>query len=82
MSFARCVALFALAICLPLVLGSLGAAEVTTYSVRGVLRSFDAATHQATIAHEEIAGYMPAMTMPFDVRDPATIPPRCTPETS
>lgn len=42
---------------------------LSTYDVHGTLKSLDPAHHQATIAHEAIAGYMPAMTMAFDVRD-------------
>ena len=40
-----------------------------TYEVRGTLRDFNAAKHEATIAHEEIPGFMSAMTMSFEVPD-------------
>ncbi len=46
---------------------------VTRYEASGVLKEFDASHHQATIAHEEIPDYMPAMTMSFDVSDPAEL---------
>jgi protein SCO1/2 len=46
-----------------------GAASNATYEAQGVLKSIDLEHHQATIAHEAIAGYMPAMTMTFDVPD-------------
>ena len=39
------------------------------YTMRGVLRGVDPATGQATVTHEEVRGYMPAMTMNFDVAD-------------
>jgi len=34
-----------------------------------VLRNFDRENHQASISHEKIPGYMPAMTMSFNVRN-------------
>jgi protein SCO1/2 len=43
------------------------------YSVHGILQSYDASRRQATISHEAIPGYMPAMTMPFDVGDPGAL---------
>ena len=38
-----------------------------TYEVRGLLQSYNAQAQEARIAHEEIAGCMPAMTMTFKV---------------
>src|SRR5215510_7328534 len=35
------------------------------YEVKGKVVSADKANHKVTIAHEEIKGYMEAMTMPF-----------------
>src|SRR5215475_2922419 len=35
------------------------------YEVKGKVVSADKADHKVTIAHEEIKGYMEAMTMPF-----------------
>lgn len=46
-----------------------------TYDVRGVLQSINFAEKTAMIEHEEIPDYMPAMTMPFDVRSIAEIAP-------
>jgi protein SCO1/2 len=43
---------------------------VAIYEARGVVRQLDPQQNQATIAHEAIPGYMPAMTMAFKVRDP------------
>lgn len=40
------------------------------YSVRGVVRETRPAKSQLLVKHEEIPGYMDAMTMPFQVRDP------------
>ncbi len=41
------------------------------YSVKGEVRSVDVSARQVVVAHEEIPGYMAAMTMPFRVRDQA-----------
>ena len=46
----------------------------SVYEVKGVLQNVDVEHRQATIAHGEIPGYMPAMTMSFDVHDPAILP--------
>lgn len=40
-----------------------------TFEVRGQVRSVDAAGKIIRIKHEEIPDYMPAMTMPFTVKD-------------
>lgn len=39
------------------------------FSVRGVVREIEAQEKMVRIAHEEIPGYMAAMTMPFSVND-------------
>src|SRR5262245_23979576 len=39
------------------------------YEVKGKVVSVDRANHKVTIAHEEIKGYMEAMTMPFALLD-------------
>jgi protein SCO1 len=44
------------------------AVEEQTYDLRGVIISRDPATNQLTVDHEEIPGYMAAMTMPYEVR--------------
>src|SRR5262245_4278487 len=41
----------------------------TNYVVRGVVKEIRAGEHQLVIAHEEIPGFMDAMTMPFRVKD-------------
>ncbi len=43
--------------------------NVIAYNVRGVLREIRAGGFKTLIAHEEIPGYMEAMTMQLDVRD-------------
>jgi protein SCO1/2 len=39
------------------------------YPLRGVITKVDAAARQVTVDHEEVPGYMAAMTMAFPVRD-------------
>ena len=43
----------------------------TVRSTRGAIRSFGPNRAFANIAHEDIPGYMQAMTMPFEFRDPS-----------
>jgi protein SCO1 len=49
------------------------AASVQTFHVRGQIRSVDVANKIVRITHEEIPDYMPAMTMPLNVRDTALL---------
>ncbi|MCZ7636456.1 MAG: SCO family protein [Verrucomicrobia bacterium] len=51
--------------------GAPAATGVKTFAVRGVVREVRDGGRLAVIRHEEIPGYMAAMTMTFDVRDPA-----------
>ena len=44
-------------------------ATAQRYDVRGIIRGVDAAKREVTVDHEEIPGYMDAMTMSFPVRD-------------
>ena len=39
------------------------------YTLHGKIVSVDAAKKKATIAHDDVEGYMPAMTMEFPIRD-------------
>jgi Cu/Ag efflux protein CusF len=48
--------------------GSKGARE-TVFAGAGVVRNVDAGEKTIEIDHEEIKGYMPAMTMPYHVKD-------------
>jgi len=43
----------------------------TNYTVRGIIEQIDRPAHQLLIAHENIPGFMSAMTMPFNVRNQA-----------
>ncbi len=47
--------------------------SVVSYAVRGVLQSADATNGRAVIAHEEIPGYMAAMTMEFTAAQPVEL---------
>ncbi len=42
------------------------------FEVKGQVRSVEPDEHTLNIAHEEIPGFMPAMVMPFTVKEPAT----------
>jgi protein SCO1/2 len=43
---------------------------VKTFEVQGILREVSPDHRTATIQHQQITGYMPAMTMPFNVKVP------------
>jgi protein SCO1/2 len=43
--------------------------NVQSFLVRGVVKKVDRADQSVTIRHEKIANYMPAMTMPFKIKD-------------
>ncbi len=45
-----------------------GAAEEQTYPLEGRIISRDPGKNELTVDHEEIPGYMAAMTMPYQVR--------------
>lgn len=45
----------------------------TEYAVTGVIREFPVDGRTVVIRHDEIAGYMPRMTMTFTVRDPGEL---------
>lgn len=47
--------------------------EKDTYTVNGTVKSIEAAAQRITIAHDDVPGYMPAMTMPFYAPDAAMI---------
>lgn len=48
-------------------------AEPQIYTVRGVVKQLMPEQNRVKIAHEEIPGFMPAMTMEFEIRDPALL---------
>lgn len=54
---------------------SCGQSPTTTreFELQGVVRAVDAGKKQITIAHGDVKGLMPGMTMPFDVKDAALL---------
>jgi protein SCO1/2 len=59
-------------LCLAGVVASVTAEAATTnYFVRGVLKEVKQDEHRLVITHESIPNFMDAMTMPFNVKDPA-----------
>jgi protein SCO1/2 len=49
------------------------APEARQYEVRGQILSVDRERRELLVDHEDIAGFMPAMTMPYRVDDPALL---------
>jgi protein SCO1 len=45
------------------------APEQRTFTLQGQVQSLDAAHKLVTVKHEEIKGFMPAMTMPYEVQE-------------
>ena len=45
------------------------APEQRTFTLQGQIQSLDAPRKQVVVKHEEIKGFMPAMTMPYEVQD-------------
>lgn len=50
-----------------------GCRDQVIYDVKGVVVEIRATNSEALIRHEKIPGYMEAMTMPFDVKDPGLL---------
>jgi protein SCO1 len=59
----------ALVLVLSLVAAACRTSDERTYPLQGQVLSLEPARKQLTIKHEEIKGFMPAMTMPYEVRD-------------
>lgn len=53
--------------------GCAGAPSVPTYELKGQILVVKAETNELLVAHEDIKGFMPAMTMPYVVKDAALI---------
>jgi protein SCO1/2 len=49
--------------------GSGGSSDRREYKLQGQILAFSSDRKEANIKHEDIAGFMPAMTMPYHVRD-------------
>ena len=52
---------------------SSASSKPTLYKMAGMVVSVDPASHQATISHDAIPGFMEAMTMPYPVKDDAEL---------
>jgi protein SCO1/2 len=53
--------------------GCSSAPEPRRYEVRGQILSVDPARREVLVDHEDIQGFMPGMTMPYKVNDPALL---------
>jgi protein SCO1/2 len=49
------------------------AGEQQRFEGKGVVEAIDVSQSQVTLAHEDIEGFMNAMTMPFDVKNPSIL---------
>ena len=52
---------------------SQGVTNVTTFAVMGVVRELKPDRKTVTIKHQEVTNYMEAMTMPFRVKEAASL---------
>ena len=67
---------FLLLLSIALIISACGprrSANERRYPLKGKVVAVDAGDHTVTIAHEDIAGYMPAMTMPFKLKNDADL---------
>src|SRR4249920_3463108 len=59
-----------LSLCLALAAAACSRApEQRTFTLQGQVQSLDLSRKLVTVKHEEIVGFMPAMTMPYEVAD-------------
>ncbi len=58
-----------LGLCLAFSLSACGRSDERTFTLQGQVLSLEPARKLLTVKHEEIKGFMPAMTMPYEVRD-------------
>lgn len=49
------------------------AQQANQYTTNGVVREIDREDLSVTIRHEDVPGYMPAMTMPFTLRNASQV---------
>lgn len=49
--------------------GCANRSDERSYTLQGQVLALDAARKQVTVKHEEIKGFMPAMTMPYEVKE-------------
>src|SRR5262245_3727197 len=61
---------FGIAMCLALLVsGCAKKSDQREYTLQGQVTAVADNHQQATIAHEAVKGFMPAMTMPYNIRD-------------
>jgi protein SCO1/2 len=58
-------------VCFLLLVTAAACSRAREYELRGQVLAVDPARQELTIKHEDVRGFMPAMTMPFKVRDAA-----------
>ena len=58
-----------LCVCLAFAAPACSRSDERTFTLQGQVLSLEPARKQLTVKHEEIKGFMPAMTMPYEVRD-------------
>jgi protein SCO1/2 len=58
-----------LSVCLAFAASACTKSDERTFTLQGQVLSLEPARKQLTVKHEEIKGFMPAMTMPYEVRD-------------
>jgi len=61
------------ALTLTLLLASLACSHRKTYPLQGEVRAKDLTTNEVTVNHGDIPGFMPAMTMPYKVKNTAML---------
>lgn len=71
----RALLLLGLALSAVSVSASAEAGNVVSYSARGVVKAFTPDHKSVDIAHEAIPGFMAAMTMSFEAREPKQLQP-------
>ena len=65
---------FVLSVCLLLTAAACSnAPERRTFTLQGQVQSLDTPRHLVVVKHEEIKGFMPAMTMPYEAEDPKAL---------
>jgi protein SCO1/2 len=69
----RRLSLIAIVVALTAAVACSRAPEARQYEVRGQILAVDPARQEVLVNHEDIPGFMPAMTMAYKVRDPALL---------
>lgn len=73
MRFAISFLLLIAAVIVPLACRPRRSANEKRYPIKGKVVAVDQTEHTVTISHEDIKGYMPAMTMPFKIKNEADL---------